>query len=48
MLDTDNGSHVIDESVSSGTDGLTENEARGNDKSTIERGGVGSGLSIKT
>lgn len=39
---------MIDESVSSGTDGLTENEARGNDKSTIERGGVGSGLSIKT
>lgn len=48
LLDVDNGSHVIDESVSSGTDGLTENEARGNDKSTIGRGGVGSGLSIKT
>lgn len=46
LLDVDKGSHVIDGSVSSGTDRLTE--ARGNDKNTRWRGGVGSGLSIKT
>lgn len=33
LLDVDKGSHVIDGSVSSETDGLTE--ARGNDKSTV-------------